>query len=110
MRCYRHALSDPACALNHEHAAMLPALVSTFGSDAAQVLEYWLDSSMFSGWRRPARRVPLQPALLAADVAFYAGLGFRSATTFGVFLDADYFAAYGPPPAGEYGRALMEAR
>jgi hypothetical protein len=110
MRCYRHALSDPSCALNREHAAALRALVSAFGSDAAQVLEYWLDSSMFSGWRRPARRVPLQPALLAADVAFYAGLGFRAATTFGVYLDADYFAAYGPPPVTEYGRALMEAR
>ena len=109
MRCYRHAFSDPSCALNREHAAGLPSLLAAFGAEGAQVLEYWLDASMFSGWRRPARRVPFQPAVLAADLAFYAGLGFRSATSFGVFLDADYFAAHGPPPVAEYGRALREA-
>lgn len=108
-RCYRHALSDPSCALNRQHAAGLPALVAAFGADGAQGLEYWLDASMFSGWRRPARRVPFQPALLAADLAFYAGLGFRSVTTFGVFLDADYFATYGTPPVLEYGQALRQA-
>jgi len=109
MRCYRHALSDPTCDLNREHAAGLPSLMERFGSDGAQVLEYWLDASMFSGWQRPARRVPLRPDLLAADLQFYASLGFRSATTFGVFLDADYFAAYGAPPVEEYGRALQAA-
>jgi hypothetical protein len=40
---------------------------------------------------------------------FYAGLGFHSATSFGVFLDAEYFAAYGIPPVGAYGRALQGA-
>jgi hypothetical protein len=109
LRCYRHALADRSCALNREHADGLPALLEAFGRDGAQVLEYWLDASLFSGWRRPARRVPLRPALVAADVAFYADLGFRSATTFGVYLDADYFAAHGIPPVAEYGRALREA-
>ena len=47
-------------------------------------------------------------AIRAADLAFYAALGFRSATTFGVFLDTDYFAAYGPPPVAEYGHALRD--
>jgi Domain of unknown function (DUF4838) len=109
MRCYRHALSDPTCALNREHAAGLPLLLSVFDAESAQALEYWLDASMFSGWRRPARRVPLQPELLAADLTFYLQHGFRSVTTFGVFLDSDYFAAYGPPPVAEYGQALLKA-
>jgi hypothetical protein len=109
LRCYRHAFSDPSCALNREHAAGLLSLLATFGAEGAQVLEYWLDASMFSGWRRPARRVPFQPGVLAADLAFYAGLGFRSATSFGVFLDAEYFATHGAPPITEYGRALREA-
>jgi hypothetical protein len=108
-RCYRHALSDPDCALNREHAAGLPALLAAFGSEGAQALEYWLDASMFSAWRRPARHLPFQPALLAADLVFYAGLGFHSATTFGVFLDAYYFATHGTPPVAEYGHALMGA-
>jgi hypothetical protein len=109
MRCYRHALADPTCALNREHAAGLPPLLNQFGLEGAQVLEYWLDASMFSGWRRPARPVPLRPELLTADLQFYAGLGFRSATTFGVFLDAEYFAAYGAPPVEAYGQALKAA-
>jgi hypothetical protein len=109
MRCYRHALDDPTCALNREHAAGLPSLVEWFGFGGAQVLEYWLDASMFSGWRRPARRVPLRPKLLAADLQFYARLGFRAAISFGVFLDAEYFAAFGVPPVEEYGQALNEA-
>jgi hypothetical protein len=108
MRCYRHALNAPTCALNREHAAGLPALLAWFGAEGAQVLEYWLDASMFSGWRRPARPVPLRPELLAADLHYYADLGFRSATTFGVFLDAEYFAAHGTPPVEAYGRALED--
>jgi hypothetical protein len=108
-RCYRHALADPSCELNREHAAGLPALLERFGTAGAQVLEYWLDASMFSDWRRPARPVPLRPDLLAADLDFYAGLGFHSATSFGVFLDAEYFAAYGTPPVEAYGRALRGA-
>jgi hypothetical protein len=107
-RCYRHALSDGGCALNREHAANLAALVAAFGAEGAQVLEYWLDASMFSGWRRPARQIPFQPALLAADLAMYAGLGIRSVTTFGVYLDAYYFATHGTPPVAEYGHALKE--
>jgi hypothetical protein len=109
MRCYRHALPDPTCSLNREHAAGLTSLLEAFDTDEAQVLEYWLDASMFSEWRRPARRVPLRPDLLAADLQFYRDLGFRSATTFGVFLDPYYFATYGTPPVMEYGQALREA-
>jgi hypothetical protein len=107
-RCYRHPLSDPECALNREHAAELPSLVARFGPDGAQVLEYWLDASMFSEWRRPARQVPFHPEVLEADLEFYEGLGFRSVTTFGVFLDAYYFATHGTPPIAEYGHALKE--
>jgi hypothetical protein len=108
-RCYRHPLSDPCCALNREHAAGLPGLLSTFGTDGAQVLEYWLDASMFSGWRRPARPVLFDLGVLKADLAFYARHGFRSATTFGVYLDAYYFATHGTPPVIEYGQALKQA-
>ena len=74
------------------------------------MLEYWLDASMFSEWRRPARRVPFQPELLAADLEFYARLGFRSVTSFGVFLDAYYFATHGTPPVADYGHALRDGR
>lgn len=105
-RCFRHSLSDAECALNRPFLAGLPALVEAFGADGAQVLEYWLDASLFSGWKRPAVRVPFSRAVLEADLATYARLGFRSVTTFGAYLDPDYLARYGEPPVHEYGDCL----
>ena len=87
---------------------LLDGNLRVFRAETAQVLEYWLDASMFSGWRRPARQIPFQPALLAADLAHYADLGIRSVTTFGVYLDAYYFATHGTPPVAEYGHTLKE--
>jgi hypothetical protein len=109
-RCYRHPLTDPECALNRPHLAGLPPLLEAFGAEGAQVLEYWLDASLFSNWRRPAVRVPFDRAVLEADLACYARLGFRSVTTFGVYLDPDYLAAYGEPPVREYGDCLRACR
>jgi Domain of unknown function (DUF4838) len=106
-RCFRHALADPDCALNRPLLAGLPALLQAFGTDGAQVLEYWLDSSLFSGWKRPAAGVPFARAVLTADLATYARLGFRSVTTFGVYLDPEYVSRYGEPPVREYGECLQ---
>jgi hypothetical protein len=105
-RCFRHALADPDCALNRPFLAALPALIDAFGPEGAQVLEYWLDCSLFSGWRRPPQRVPFSRAVLEADLATYARLGFCSVTTFGVYLDAEYLERYGEPPVREYGECL----
>lgn len=105
-RCFRHALADPDCALNRPFLAGLPALVAAFGAAGAQVLEYWLDCSLFSGWKRPPRRVPFSRAVVEADLAAYAGLGFRSVTSFGVYLDPEYLERYGEPPVREYGDCL----
>jgi hypothetical protein len=106
-RCFRHALNDAGCALNRGTLRTLAPLLEAFGAEGAQVLEYWLDASLFSGWRRPAARVPFSREVLAADLACYAGLGFRSVTSFGVYLDPDYLARYGEPPVREYGGCLQ---
>jgi len=42
-------------------------------------------------------------------VAFYTKNGFRSITSFGVYLDAEYLGNYGPPPIAEYGSVLKRA-
>lgn len=105
-RCFRHALADPDCALNRPFLAGLPALLDTFGVEGAQVLEYWLDCSLFSGWRRPPQRLSFSREVLEADLATYARLGFRSVTTFGVYLDPEYIERYGEPPVRDYGECL----
>jgi hypothetical protein len=80
-----------------------------FPPDTAQALEYWLDASRFSGWKRPAVSIPWRPDMLRADLEAYAARGVRHVTTFAVWIDADYVAMHGPPPVHDYGRALAGA-
>ncbi|MFD0715683.1 DUF4838 domain-containing protein [Paenibacillus sp. GCM10027626] len=80
--------------------------LGVFGSQDAQVLDYWLDASLFSGWRKPAEMLAFDATAAAGDIAFYREKGFRSITTFGVFLDRGYFERYGEPPVADYAALL----
>ena len=88
----------------------LPALeqnLRLFPAATAQVLEYWLDVSRFSQWKRPAVRLPWRRDVLAADAATYAQFGLQHVTTFAVWIDADYVERFGEPVAiREYGETL----
>jgi hypothetical protein len=78
-----------------------------FPAATAQALEYWLDVSRFSQWRRPALKLPWRPDVLAADAQTYARLGLRHVTTFAAWIDADYVQRFGEPVAvQEYGHLL----
>jgi len=80
--------------------------LQVFDVREAQVLEYWLDISLFSGWKKPVPKLEFDAARAADDIAYYKELGFRSITTFGVFLDRDYFGKFGEPPVVEYASLL----
>ena len=105
-RCYRHAIDDPECAVNREQLDSLTALLKTFDAAEAQVLEYWMDASMFSRWKRPAAKLPFGAEIMRKDVAHYASLGVRSITSFGCFIDEEYVKLHGDPPIGEYASIL----
>lgn len=107
-RDFHRPLSDGSCAKNSQECAPLPALLAFFGVRHAQVLEYWMDNSLYSGWKRPPQPFTLDQAVMAKDLAYYAKLGFSSVTSFGCFLGPDYEALYGEPPLGEYGRLLSQ--
>jgi hypothetical protein len=82
-----------------------------FPADSAQVLEYWLDVSRFSRWKRPAVKLPWRRDVLEADLATYAAWGIRRITSFAVYVDRDYRRRYGEPAfIGEYGEALRDFR
>ncbi len=85
-----------------EFLDLLDANLDVFGKDSAQVLEYWLDVSKFSQWRRPAKELPWNPDVVRRDAAVYASRGIRHVTTFATWIDADYVARFGPPPLEEY--------
>jgi hypothetical protein len=59
----------------------------------SQVLEYWLDESLF--WRAADRpnippRLPFYTEVLARDLQLYADFGFRSIVTYAVMLGKEY--------------------
>jgi hypothetical protein len=104
-RSWRRPFNDPRCEENLKHVRYMEGLLKFFGTKGAQVLEYWLDASRHSGWKRPSKKIPDLSACLEPDMAFYAKAGFESVTTFGVYLDPDYWQMHGPPPIAEYARA-----
>ncbi|MHA1804107.1 MAG: DUF4838 domain-containing protein [Promethearchaeota archaeon] len=106
-RKFHCAINDNRSLRNYKQVQKLKSLISYFGITNAQILEYWLDCSLFSGWRENVRKkIPFQEEILQADVNFYKSLGFKSMTSFAVFLDDLYIKKYGFPPITRYGEIL----
>jgi hypothetical protein len=88
---------------------VLEANLQTFPVAQAQVLEYWLDVSRFSSWKRPAVELPWRPDVLAADLQTYRQLGIRNVTTFAAWIDAEYDRQFGAArPIQEYGERFKD--
>ena len=88
----------------------LGRLLEVFPADTAQALEYWLDASLFSNWRKPLVRIPWDADTTRAEIAAYRKRGIRHFTTFAVNVDDDYLADFGPAALDcvrEYGQLLQ---
>lgn len=105
-RRYDAPFERAADAKTRQQFDMLDANLEVFGRDSAQALEYWLDASRFSGWKKPAVKIPFDPQVLAADLDTYGRRGLRHVTTFAVYIDAEYVSRHGQPPLQEYGEQL----
>jgi hypothetical protein len=89
---------------------VLDANMKVFHCETAQVLEYWLDVSRFSQWKKPAVELPWNKNVLLEDLDTYYSRGIRHITTFAVWIDADYLKRYGEPTfIAEYGAGLSSA-
>jgi hypothetical protein len=73
----------------------LDANLRVFPPQTAQVLEYWLDVSRFSHWKRPGVQLPWNNDVFRADVETYAKRAIRHVTSFAAWIDGDYRARYG---------------
>jgi hypothetical protein len=106
----RDACQDGSDAPTHgEQLDALDANLAWFGSKGAQILEYWLDVSRFSGWRRETIvELPWNPEALADDLGTYATRGIRRVTSFAVWIDGAYVHRFGEPPVREYGAAMLD--
>jgi len=87
----------------------LDANLELFGSADARILEYWLDVSRFSSWKRPAVALPWRPEVVADDLQAYTDRGIRHITCYGAWIDDTYLATFGKPPLREYGELLRHA-
>lgn len=92
--------------LKHLHANL-----EVFPVNTAVILEYWLDVSLFSGWKKPAVQLPWHREVFESDINTFAKLGIRNITSFAVYMDADYFKKY-PDKSylKEYGDGLYSYR
>jgi hypothetical protein len=85
----------------------LDANLQVFPRETAQALEYWLDVSRFSRWKRPAVKLPWKKEVFLADVEAYRKRGIRHITTFAVWIDASYKERFGSLDfIAEYGAGL----
>lgn len=73
----------------------ITALLNYFGKKHSKVLEYWLDNSLFSNWKKPPTRFSPDNALIKDDISYYLDLGFENITSFACFLGDDYEELYG---------------
>lgn len=73
---------------------LLEANLKVFPAETAVVLEYWLDVSLASGWKKPAVNLPWHPEVFASDLAKYSGYGIKDITSFAVYMDSTYFRTF----------------
>jgi hypothetical protein len=110
-RRYDIPYKEQTAADQRDALSALDANLKVFPADSAQVLEYWLDVSRFSGWKRPAVKLPWRRDVLESDLATYGSRGIRHVTSFAVYVDSEYRQRFGEPTfIQEYGEALLAFR
>ena len=70
-------------------------LLQFFGTKDAKVLEYWYDNSLFSGWKKPPKKLAVDRGLVSESVDYYKGLGFENISSFACYLGEDYEQLHG---------------
>ena len=95
-------INDENCEANSTFCSAIPGLLEWFGKDDAQILEYWMDNSMFSNWTKPPKKLTICADTIQSDIRFYREKGFEHITSFGCYLSDDYIELYGEPPVIEY--------
>ncbi len=76
--------------------------IKYFGSNGAKVLDYWLDNSLYSGWKKPPKEFILDTDVVLNDIEFYKNLSYEIISTFACYLGKDYEELYGFPDIGGY--------
>lgn len=105
------AKQDDGSLLTHAQTMeLLHENLNVFPAATAQVLEYWLDVSLQSQWKKPAKKISWYPEVCKKDVAIYKKAGIKHITTFAVYVDGNYKKQYGNLDfINEYGKILTRS-
>jgi len=105
-RDYEHPLSDA-------QTTSLRRNLMAFPSHTQHILEYWLDESMFSHWKKnnPVP-VPFKQEQAERDINHYRESGAADFTCFATWLNARYIQEFGSTDAlfNSYGSAFRHSR
>lgn len=91
----RNAIRDGQVWTHGDYLKMLEDNLKIFPSETAQVLEYWMDVSQRSGWKKPAVRLQWYNDVYLDDLKTYASYGIRNITCYAVYVDENYVKSYG---------------
>lgn len=100
---------------NMTHGKYLKSLkehLKVFPAETAQVLEYWMDDSLFSDWKPDNLvEVPWDNDVFSSDLETYASFGIRNITCYCAYVGPDYVKKFGFPYfLIDYGKGLYEYR
>lgn len=101
-RNHKTPITNPDEPNNKKYVDLLEGLLKIFDPNEAHILEYWIDNSLFSGYKKPPVLLPFAKDVMAQDVKYYHSLGINSITAFGCYLGDDYFELFGNPPINDY--------
>lgn len=88
------SLRDPASEKNEKRVGEIDGLLKVFTKKHAKALDYWLDNSWHSEWKKPVKKFPFRSDTAADDIAFYAEKGFETITCFACYLGEEYYRLY----------------
>jgi hypothetical protein len=89
-----------------DEALSIPKLFSVFSKKNSKVLEYWLDNSMFSGWKKPEKKFIPDEIMIREDIDKYSRSGFEYISSFACYLGPEYVKLHGKPDISPFYNAI----
>ena len=89
------ALNDPSSDKNKKEIEAIDGLFKVFPKERSKALDYWLDNSRNSGWKKPIQKMKFYRDAAKADIEFYNEKGFEAITNFACFLGEEYYLQHG---------------
>lgn len=77
-----------------DYIRMLEDNLKVFPAETAQVLEYWLDVSLASGWKKPQKQLDWHNDVYLDDLKTYASYGIRRITVYAAWIDPYYVETF----------------